>query len=147
MRNLAALLFGMLFALGLAVSGMTQPAKIIGFLDVAGHWDPTLAFVMAGALALYVPAYRMIRRRDRPVLAPAFAVPSRTDIDRQLVGGAALFGLGWGLGGLCPAPAITSLPTASHNALGVGAGMAAGIVLVRVLRRVQQSGAVVRREA
>jgi uncharacterized membrane protein YedE/YeeE len=94
---------GALFALGLALSGMTDPAKVVGFLDVGGAWDPSLALVMLGAIAVYLPVYLVVRRR-RPELAPASGA-----IDARLVGGAALFGIGWGLVGYCPGPAIVSL--------------------------------------
>jgi uncharacterized membrane protein YedE/YeeE len=105
----AAFVSGALFALGLGVGGMTQPAKVIGFLDVAGPWDPSLAFVMLGAVGAYGIAFRLIRRRTRPVLASAFSIPGRRDVDARLVGGAALFGVGWGLAGYCPGPGIVSL--------------------------------------
>ena len=100
---------GLLFALGLGLSGMTQPAKVTGFLDVTGAWDPSLAFVMAGALAVFAPAYWLSRRRA--------VAASERGLDARLVGGAALFGLGWGLSGFCPGPAIVSLGGASRAAL------------------------------
>ncbi len=108
-RVLVALLSGALFGLGLAVSGMMNPAKVIGFLDFAGKWDPTLAFVMGGALLVCVPAFRLILKRPRPVLASGFALPSESALDARLLGGAALFGVGWGLSGFCPGPAVAAL--------------------------------------
>ena len=106
LRLLVALFSGALFGLGLAVSGMANPQKVIGFLDVAGDWDPTLAFVMCGALLVTVPAFRMIFRRRRPVLAEDFELPTKKEVDGRLVGGSALFGVGWGLSGFCPGPRL-----------------------------------------
>jgi uncharacterized membrane protein YedE/YeeE len=97
---------GTLFGLGLAWSGMTNPARVLAFLDVTGDFDPTLALVMGGALAVTFPAFAWILKRPRPLLEPAFRLPTATRIDAPLVGGAALFGLGWGLAGLCPGPAL-----------------------------------------
>lgn len=108
---LVGLLAGLIFGAGLVVGGMTNPNKVQGFLDFSGDWDPTLVFVMGGAVALHFFAYRLIKGWSKPVLAPAFQVPSRKDIDARLVLGAAIFGMGWGLGGLCPGPALTSLPS------------------------------------
>jgi uncharacterized membrane protein YedE/YeeE len=102
---------GLLFGVGLVIGGMTDPAKVRGFLDFSGRWDPTLAFVMAGAIAVHFTAYRLIRGRAAPALACSFQLPTRRGIDAKLLAGAALFGVGWGLGGYCPGPAITSLTT------------------------------------
>ncbi|HVH05895.1 MAG TPA: DUF6691 family protein [Myxococcota bacterium] len=109
MRTFLAGLFGTLFGAGLAVSGMTNPAKVLAFLDVAGEWDATLAFVMGGALAVSAVAFAAARRLPRPWLAEAFALPARRDLDTRLLGGAVLFGVGWGLVGLCPGPALASV--------------------------------------
>jgi len=100
---------GLLFALGLGLGGMTDPARVQGFLDFTGAWDPTLAFVMGGALAVHAPLSWLIRRRSAPVLAPAFPSLSSSQVDRRLLAGAALFGVGWGLAGYCPGPALASL--------------------------------------
>ncbi|MEZ5491215.1 MAG: YeeE/YedE family protein [Gammaproteobacteria bacterium] len=102
---------GLLFGLGLTVSAMVNPAKVIGFLDLAGNWDPSLALVMIGGLAITMPAFQLVLRRDRPLLEARFFLPTSKDVDRRLLGGAALFGVGWGLAGLCPGPALTSLVT------------------------------------
>jgi uncharacterized protein len=104
-----ALLAGALFGAGLAVSGMANPAKVLGFLDIAGAWDPTLAFVMLGALLVTGPAFRWILKRRAPWFGPRFALPSKTDLEPSLVIGSALFGIGWGIAGLCPGPAVTDL--------------------------------------
>jgi len=107
-RNLVALAAGMLFGVGLVVGGMTLPTKVVGFLDFTGSWDPTLMFVMGGAVIVHATVHRLLRRSS-PFLADRFHRPSRDDVDARLIGGAAIFGLGWGLGGYCPGPAVTSL--------------------------------------
>ena len=109
LRLIVALFSGALFGLGLAVSGMANPQKVIGFLDVAGDWDPTLAFVMGGALLVTVPAFRFIFGHRRPILAEDFELPTAKEVDTRLVGGSALFGVGWGLSGFCPGPAVVAL--------------------------------------
>jgi uncharacterized protein len=129
MRILVALFSGALFGLGLAVSGMTNPAKIIGFLDFAGAWDPTLAFVMGGALLVTIPAFRLILGRQRPILAGDFALPTKSALDGRLLGGAALFGVGWGLSGFCPGPAVAALVTGLAPVFAFVAAMMAGMVL------------------
>ncbi|WP_437908663.1 DUF6691 family protein [Sorangium sp. So ce327] len=145
-QGAAAFLAGLLFAVGLGVSGMTQPSRVIGFLDVAGGWDPSLAFVMAGAVSVHFLAYRVLRWRRRgggadaagparaprfPLLADRADVPTRADIDARLVAGAALFGVGWGLAGYCPGPALVSLATGSRAVLAFVAAMAAGMAIER----------------
>lgn len=129
-----ALLAGLVFGLGLAVSGMVNPAKVQGFLDLAGAWDPTLAFVMAGALATTMAGYRVVLRRRGPLLGGAFALPRARTIDRPLVLGALLFGIGWGLAGFCPGPAIASLAFVRSGSFLFVAAMAAGMGLDRWLR-------------
>lgn len=106
---LLACLSGLLFGLGLIVSGMSNPAKVLNFLDVLGQWDPSLAFVMGGAVATTLVGYPFVQRRKRPLLGQRFELPTRQDIDQSLVSGAVLFGVGWGIGGYCPGPAWTSL--------------------------------------
>jgi len=129
MRNIGAFIVGLLFAVGLVLGGMTQPAKVIGFLDVTGNWDPSLAMVMAGAIAVYSVGYRWIRGRcDRPLLEARFQVPTRRDLDPRLIAGAMVFGAGWGLAGYCPGPGLVSLGGGSGQAaLFVGA-MALGML-------------------
>lgn len=114
---LTAAVAGLLFALGLGLGGMTEPARVQGFLDFTGAWDPTLAFVMGGALAVHAPLSWLIRRRKAPVLAPAFSTPARTKVDGRLLTGAALFGVGWGLAGYCPGPAFASLASGTSPVL------------------------------
>lgn len=120
---------GIVFAIGLGISGMTRPSKVIGFLDFAGAWDLSLAFVMLGAISVFFVAYRLSRRMHTPLLAPQFSIPKRTDLDAQLIVGAAIFGAGWGLGGFCPGPAITSLASGAMPVVVFVASMAAGIYL------------------
>ena len=130
MRYLTALLSGTLFALGLGVSGMTDPNKIIGFLDVFGRWDPSLLYVMGGAAGLTFLAFPHILRRPKPLLDQQFYLPDRLPIDLRLITGAGLFGIGWGLSGYCPGPALVSLVTFNPRVLvfvfflllGLGAG-------------------------
>jgi uncharacterized membrane protein YedE/YeeE len=115
MQIAGALITGMLFGLGLSISEMINPARVIGFLDLTGRWDATLLCVMGGALAVTVPFYPLILRRVRPLFDQQFSLPTRTAIDRPLILGAALFGIGWGLGGLCPGPALAALATGSSS--------------------------------
>lgn len=136
--HLMALGSGALFAVGLGVSGMTLPERVIGFLDVAGRWDPTLAFVMMGAIPAYALLFRMVRSHDKPVFHHEFGVPTRTDIDRRLLLGAALFGAGWGIGGLCPGPALTNLTTAIPGIAAFTAAMVVGSLLPGVVERISE---------
>ena len=126
-KALAGFVSGIVFALGLGLSDMTRPAKIQNFLDVAGDWDPSLLFVMAGAVGVSFVAFRLTRRSAKPVFGANYLEPSRTAIDRSLIGGAALFGAGWGLSGFCPGPAITALatglPQVAVFVLAMGIGM------------------------
>jgi uncharacterized membrane protein YedE/YeeE len=128
---LAALLSGLVFGAGLALAGMTNPAKVLSFLDVTGAWDPTLALVMGSALGVNALGYALTRRRAKPLLAEAFALPTRADLDARLLGGAALFGVGWALVGLCPGPALASLARGDAHALGFVAAMCAGMLAAR----------------
>lgn len=109
MDRLSALLAGLLFGAGLALSGMVNPMKVQNFLDLFGTWDATLIFVMAGGLAVTFAGYRLVLRRPQPLYAPGFTLPGARHLDAKLLGGAALFGAGWGLTGFCPGPAIASL--------------------------------------
>jgi uncharacterized membrane protein YedE/YeeE len=134
MPALVALISGLVFGAGLFISGMTNPAKVLGFLDVAGTWDPSLAFVMGGALAVNAAAYAATRRRPRPLFTEQFALPSLHDLDRDLVAGSLLFGVGWGLVGLCPGPALASLLRGELPVYGFVAAMAVGMLLERLRR-------------
>ena len=131
--NLTALATGLLFGVGLTLSGMVEPLKVVGFLDVAGAWDPTLALVMGGALAVTAVAFPLILRRRRPLWAEAFSLPTRQDLDPRLVTGSMLFGVGWGLGGFCPGPALASLALGSSGSWVFVAAMAAGMLAHRLV--------------
>jgi uncharacterized protein len=126
--KLTALLAGLLFGAGLLISGMTSPAKVIGFLDVFGRWDPSLAFVMIGAIGVHFVALRWILARPGPIFGGAFQRPERSAIDAPLVVGAALFGVGWGLGGVCPGPGIVDAAAGSGYAIVFTIAMVLGIV-------------------
>jgi uncharacterized membrane protein YedE/YeeE len=131
--GITALLSGAVFAAGLGVSGMTQPQKVVDFLDIAGAWDPSLAFVMLGAIGLNIVLFRFILRRTGPVLGGIFQLPNRRDVDARLVAGAALFGAGWGLGGYCPGPGLASFAAGRPPALVFVVTMAAGMVAQHLL--------------
>jgi uncharacterized membrane protein YedE/YeeE len=133
MSFLVNLSLGLLFGVGLVVSGMSDPAKVLNFLDVFGNWDPSLAFVMAGAVLVAFAGYRLVLKRNRPVMAGTFHLPTKTDFDRRLVAGAAIFGIGWGLGGFCPGPAFTALGLARPGVLVFLPAMVAGIWVARSL--------------
>lgn len=132
---LVAALAGLLFGLGLIVSGMADPARVLGFLDLAGDWNPALAFVMAGALAVGLPAFAWARRRERAVLGQPVQWPTATRVDRRLVLGSLLFGAGWGLAGICPGPALVLLGAGEGGAWVFVAAMVAGMVVFEVLER------------
>jgi uncharacterized membrane protein YedE/YeeE len=132
MRVLANFLIGLLFGTGLFVGGMTDPAKVLNFLDVSSTFDPSLAFVMGGAVAVGAVGLRLVLSRQRPLLAPRFDLPARATIDGRLVGGAALFGIGWGLVGFCPGPAFAALSTGSAGAWAFVAAMATGMAAGRL---------------
>ena len=134
-QAIAALIAGIVFGLGLAVSQMIDPAKVLGFLDIAGRWDPSLALVMAGALTVTFIGYRLTRDHAAPILAPRFELPTKRDLDRRLIGGAVLFGIGWGLAGYCPGPAIASLAFGLQDTLIFVAAMVLGFWLQRMADR------------
>lgn len=129
--NLAAMASGLLFGAGLAVSGMVDPLRVLGFLDVAGAWDPTLAFVMGGAVLVSAPAFWLARRRHAPVFAHKFDLPTATRVDRRLIVGAALFGIGWGIAGFCPGPALAGILAMWHELVWFIPAYAMGAALVR----------------
>ncbi len=126
---------GAVFAVGLVLAGMTQPTKVIGFLDIGGAWDPTLAFVMAGAIAAHIGGLWLTSRRTTPLFASAFVLPKRTDLDAQLLLGAGVFGVGWGLAGYCPGPALVSLGSGADSALVFVVAATAGMLIQHVTVR------------
>jgi hypothetical protein len=127
------LALGLLFGVGLVVSGMSDPAKVLNFLDLFGTWDPSLAFVMGGAVIVAVVGYRVVLARPKPIAAEKFHLPTRTDIDSRIVAGPAIFGMGWGLGGFCPGPALTALGLAAPGTLVFVPAMLAGMWAARLL--------------
>ena len=133
--SFAALLAGALFGVGLAMSGMTDPRRVLGFLDVFGDFDPALVFVLGGAVATTMLLFRFVLRRGRPVLADRFHLSDLRHVDRRLLGGAALFGIGWGVAGYCPGPALAGLGIVSVEALWFVPAMLAGMLLHRWLAR------------
>lgn len=127
--QIVAFAAGLLFALGLALAGMTDPGKVVAFLDIFGDWDPSLAFVMLGAIATYAPGYRLITRRAHPLFADRFWLPTAKDLTPRLLIGAVLFGIGWGIAGFCPGPALVSLVTLRTDVLLFGLSMITGMAL------------------
>ena len=126
---LVAALAGVLFGVGLGVAGMTRPEKVADFLDFGGRWDPSLGMVMAGAIGVHFVLLRLVRRRRAPLFDASFHLPTRTDVDFKLVAGAAIFGVGWGIGGYCPGPAIVSLATGTTTAIAFIVAMAVGMTI------------------
>lgn len=133
MKTLMGYIAGLIFGLGLAVSGMTDPARVLGFLDLAGAWDPTLMFVLGGAVVTNFIGYRLVFKRTAPIYAEAFQLPTRQDLDARLIGGSALFGIGWGLSGYCPGPAIASIAGLTLPLVAMLVAMVAGWFLARAI--------------
>ncbi len=133
MPSIISLISGVLFGIGLVISGMSNPAKVLNFLDVFGTWDPSLAFVMAGALIVTAIGYRLSWRQPKPALADKFDLPLSQHIDARLLTGAAAFGIGWGLSGFCPGPAVTSLALLAPGTLAFVPAMLAGMWIARRL--------------
>lgn len=138
MRFVTAFLCGVLFALGLGISGMTLPQKVLAALDFAGEWDPSLLFVMATSAATYLLLHRLILASPQPVFEAKFYLPTKQDIDRRLIVGAALFGIGWGMVGFCPGPAVTALLSGSSDALVFAVSMIAGMYASGTLTAIRQ---------
>ena len=139
MRKLSAFACGLLFGIGLLVSGMANPAKVLGFLDLAGNWDPSLAFVMAGAIAVAAPAFWLARTRASSLAGAPIQLPTSRRIDGRLVGGALLFGAGWGLAGFCPGPALVAAGSGQPRAWLFVAAMLAGMAIYAVLEQRRRS--------
>jgi uncharacterized membrane protein YedE/YeeE len=141
MNLVAALACGILFGVGLAMSGMTDIERVIGFFDVFGDWDPSLAFVMGGGLLISLPFFQLVQPKlKRPVIGDIFRMPTRTDIDTRLVGGAALFGIGWGVVGLCPGPVIAALAHLDVDIIWVTLSMLAGMLVADQIDRLLDAG-------
>jgi uncharacterized membrane protein YedE/YeeE len=135
MHIVSAFIVGLVFGIGLIMAGMTNPAKVQGFLDLAGNWDPSLAFVMGGAILVGLVAFRFAGKRQRSLLGEAMRLPTATHIDRRLVLGGLAFGAGWGLAGFCPGPALASLATGGVKALIFTGAMVAGMIVFEILER------------
>lgn len=133
-RSMVAFASGLIFALGLGISGMTQPQNVIGFLDLA-NWNPSLLFVMVGALTVHGFSYFFIKNRPSPLLDTAWHIPTRRDITPKLLSGAAIFGIGWGLGGYCPGPGVTAIASGAAEALTFVASMIAGMIVYSHIER------------
>ena len=134
MRLLSSFAVGLIFGLGIALSGMINPAKVLNFFDVAGAWDPSLAFVMGGALVTTFLGYRIVLRWSAPLIEPRFQIPTSRDIDARLVGGSAVFGIGWGIAGFCPGAAVPALGTGRWEVALFVAALLAGLWIGRALR-------------
>lgn len=134
-----SLLAGLIFGLGLLVSGMANPGKVLGFLDLAGQWDPSLAFVMAGAIAVGAAAFFLARNRTVSILGAKMKIPVARHIDRRLIVGSALFGIGWGIAGFCPGPGLVALGMGETKALVFVAAMLAGMLVFELLERRKHS--------
>lgn len=128
----AGLIAGIIFGIGLSISGMVNPSKVIGFLDFFGRWDPSLAFVMGGAVTVYAIGYRLVIKSSKPVCAEKFHVPTRSDLDARLISGAILFGGGWGLAGYCPGPAITGLAFGFSQTFIFFVAMGVGMIIFKL---------------
>ncbi len=140
MKLIFAGLTGLVFGTGIALSGMMNPAKVLNFFDIAGTWDPSLAFVMGGALIVTAIGYRLVWRRAQPLFGGAFQLPNNRQIDRKLVGGSALFGIGWGIAGFCPGAAIPALGTGRWEVFLFIGAVVVGFILRRGLARVAPAG-------
>lgn len=131
LKAIISLLAGLIFGIGLIISGMSNPAKVLNFLDLFGTWDPSLAFVMAGAVIVTFIGYKVVLKRPTPLLHHSFHIPTRNDADVKLVTGASIFGVGWGLGGFCPGPAFVALPLGSTGTLAFFPAMLIGMALAK----------------
>jgi hypothetical protein len=134
MRILSAFIVGLIFGVGIAISGMINPAKVLNFFDIAGTWDPSLIFVMGGALVTTFIGYRLVLRRDKPVIEEKFQLPTASAIDARLIGGSAVFGIGWGIAGFCPGAAIPALGSGKIEVAGFVAALLAGLWVARTIR-------------
>lgn len=133
MRVISAYLIGVIFGLGISMSGMANPAKVLNFFDVAGAWDPSLAFVMGGALIVAAIGYRLVLQRPQPLLEQSFQIPTGRSIDARLIGGSALFGIGWGISGFCPGGALPALGTGRLDVFLFVAAVVAGIFAAKAM--------------
>lgn len=135
MRLVVIYLVGLIFGVGISISGMANPAKVLNFFDIAGTWDPSLAFVMGGALVVTFVGYRLVLARSGPLFGGGFALPTARDLDARLIGGSALFGVGWGIAGFCPGGALPALGTLNLSVILFVAALLAGMGIARVFKR------------
>lgn len=142
MRFVITYIIGLVFGIGIILGGMANPAKVLNFFDIAGTWDPSLAFVMGGALAVTALGYRIVLHRPAPRLAAVFHLPTLARVDRKLIAGSAAFGIGWGLAGFCPGGALPAIGTLDGSVLTFTAAMIAGIVGAKLMQRRQPKGAI-----
>lgn len=133
MRYLSSYVIGLIFGIGISISGMANPAKVLNFFDVAGNWDPSLAFVMGGALVVTFIGYRIVLRRPAPIIDATFHLPDNPRVDARLLGGAAVFGIGWGIAGFCPGGALPALGTGQFEVVAFVAALIAGIFAAKAL--------------
>lgn len=134
MRLIYIYLIGLVFGVGISISGMANPAKVLNFFDVAGTWDPSLAFVMGGALIVTFIGYRLVLKRSGPMFGQGFQLPTRRDLDLPLIGGSALFGIGWGIAGFCPGGALPAIGTGRSEVFIFMAALIAGIFAAKLLQ-------------
>mgnify|MGYP001112256645 FL=1 len=134
MRLVLSYLIGLVFGVGISISGMANPAKVLNFFDIAGAWDPSLAFVMGGALIVTALGYRFVLKRPSPMLASSFQLPTRRDLDMPLIGGSAVFGIGWGIAGFCPGGALPALGTGRSEVFIFVAALLVGIIAAKALQ-------------
>ncbi|WP_208352864.1 DUF6691 family protein [Pseudaestuariivita rosea] len=134
MRLILSYVIGLIFGVGISISGMANPAKVLNFFDIAGTWDPSLAFVMGGALAVTFVGYRFVLRRPSPLLASGFQLPTRRDLDLPLIAGSAIFGVGWGIAGFCPGGALPALGTGRSEVFIFVGALLAGIIAAKILQ-------------
>lgn len=139
-QSMIALIAGIIFGLGLSISQMTDSARVLGFLNITGVWDPTLMFVLGGAVGVTVIAFRFILRRPQPFIAPKFQLPTNNSLDRQLLIGSGLFGIGWGIAGYCPGPGVTSLVQGSGNSFLFMFALIGGILAHRFIANASLRG-------
>lgn len=134
MRLFTSYLIGLIFGIGISLSGMANPAKVLNFFDIAGTWDPSLAFVMGGALIVTALGYRFVLKRPAPLMATRFQLPTRRDLDLPLLGGSAIFGIGWGIAGFCPGGALPAIGTGRSEVFTFVAALLAGIFVAKLLK-------------
>lgn len=130
----SALIAGIVFGLGLVISGMSNPAKVLNFLDIAGTFDPSLLFVMVGAIIVVFTGYKLVWKRKTPIFDNAFHVPTRKDIDKNLIIGSAIFGIGWGIGGFCPGPSLTSILLGSEGIIYFFPSLIVGLIVTKIIK-------------